>query len=164
MSDQRAPDLSNALPPSWLLAFDGTRLESRLALSAILATVDDEDWPHLAYMSAGEILVRDAQRLYFGAWPQSRSTRNLLDSGRASLQVALDGVVWEARVRVQRCGDAGDEFTVFKGEVMAVRRHAAPYALVESLIGFTLHDPAEVLRRWQKQIDLLRQHAGSDSS
>jgi len=163
MSDPRAPVASDELPPSWLQAFDGARLESKLALSAILATVDDEDWPHLAYMSAGEILVRDARRLYLGAWPQSRSTRNLLDSGRASLQVALDGVVWEARLRVVRGGAAAEDFAVFEGEVMAVRRHAAPYARVESLIGFTLHDSVDVLRRWHRQIELLK-HASSDSS
>lgn len=143
------------LPSTWLGQFDGTRLENKLHVSAVLATVDDEGWPHLAYLSAGEVLARDVRQITFVLWSASRSTANLLRAGRGVLYAEADGAVWETRLTVQRRAHV-TELTVFDAQLTYVRRHAAPYAVVTGLVGFRLQDPAATLERWRRQIERMR--------
>ena len=120
-----------------------------------LATVDEEGWPHLAYLSAGEVLAHDARRITFVLWPTSRSAANVSRAGRSVLHAVADGAVWETRLRSQPRADA-HELSVFDAEVIDVRGHAAPYADVTGLIGYRLHDPTATLERWRRQIDRMR--------
>ena len=143
------------LPSAWISQFDGARLESKLHVSAVLATVDDEGWPHLAYLSAGEVLAHDARQMTFALWSASRSTANLLRTGRGVLYAEADGAVWETRLTVQSRADV-TEPTVFDAQLTYVRRHVAPYAVVTGLVGFRLQDPAATLERWRRQIDRMR--------
>lgn len=143
------------LPSTWLGQFDGTRLENKLHVSAVLATVDDEGWPHLAYLSAGEVLARDVRQITFVLWSASRSTANLLRAGRGVLYAEADGAVWETRLTVQPRAHV-TELTVFDAQLTYVRRHAAPYAVVTGLVGFRLQDPAATLERWRRQIERMR--------
>ena len=76
---------SDDLPSEWASQFDGTRLEDKLHVAAMLATVDAEGWPHLAYLSAGEVLVHSLRRVSVCLWPASRSTANLQRAGRGVL-------------------------------------------------------------------------------
>ena len=164
-----SPDNGSILPEGWLRRFDGERLAGRAGEAAILATVDAEDWPHLAFLSVGEVFAPDTSRLYFATWARSRSTQNLQRHGKASLFVALGGSVWEARLRVRQCNAGTDEaLVVSAGEVIAVREHAAPYASVLGLVSFQLEEVAEAITRWERQIDMLRKYsengAGSTTS
>lgn len=149
-ADLLPPD---ALPGSWLALFDGARLATKLGEAAILATVDEQGWPHLSYLSVGELLADGRERLLFAVWPTSRTAANLLRSGAAALQAALDGAVWEARLAVRRLdgGDALPGLAVFEARVGGVRRHAAPYAEVEGLVRFRLGDEPGTLARWRRQ-------------
>lgn len=143
---------SDPLPSEWISQFDGTHLEHKLNVSAVLATVDAEDWPHLAYLSAGEVLVHDPRRVSVCLWPASRSTANLQRVGRGVLYAAAAGAVWEARlVAVRRA--SSDTPVIFDAEVIEAHRHAAPYAEVTALIGFRLSDPPSTLDRWRRQIE-----------
>jgi hypothetical protein len=143
------------LPAAWVAQFDGTHLDSRLGVSAVLATSDEEGWPHLAYLSAGEVLAHDSQQVSFLLWSQSGSATSLLRTGRGVIHAVADGAVWEARL-ASRPRASADELTVFDARVTDVRRHAAPYAETTSLIGFRLHDPAATLDRWHLQIERMR--------
>ena len=96
------------LPRAWLSQFDGSNLEAKLQVAAVLGTVDDAGWPHLTYLSAGEVLAHGGQRLSFGLWPASRSTANLRRLGHAVLQAVADGAVWETRVVARARADADD--------------------------------------------------------
>jgi hypothetical protein len=150
---------SEELPSAWVSQFDGTDLEDKLHVSAVLATVDAEGWPHLAYLSAGEVLVHSPQRVSVCLWPASRSTSNLQRLGRAVLYAAAAGVVWETKlVAVPRAGT--DTPAIFDADVIEVHRHAAPYAEVTALIGFRLIDPIFTVERWQRQIAQMRDPAG----
>jgi hypothetical protein len=143
------------LPSTWISQFNGANLESKLHVSAVLATVDDAGWPHLAYLSAGDVLAHDALKITLVLWSGSRSTANLLRAGRGVLHAEADGAVWETRLTVQPRADATD-LTVFDAQLTYVRRHAAPYAVVTGLIGFRLQDPTATLERWRRQIDRMR--------
>jgi flavin reductase (DIM6/NTAB) family NADH-FMN oxidoreductase RutF len=147
------------LPHAWLSQFDGSNLENKLHVAAVLGTVDDAGWPHLVYLSAGEVLTHSTHRLSFALWPTSRSTANLRRVGHAVLHAVADGAVWEARLVAQSRADAND-LVVFDAEVIGVHRHAAPYAEVTGLIGFRLNDPASTLDRWRRQIERMREIRG----
>lgn len=140
------------LPPTWINQFDGANLEKKLHVSAVLATVDDEGWPHLAYLSVGEVLAHDARQISLLLWSASRSTANLLRAGRGVLFAEADGAVWETKLVVQPRADI-TELTVFDAQLTDIRRHAAPYAVVTGLVGFRLQDPVATLDRWRRQID-----------
>jgi hypothetical protein len=143
------------LPSTWTTQFDGTDLDGKLQVSATLATVDEDGWPHLSYLSAGEVLAHDSRRMTFLLWSRSRSAAGLLRVGRGVLHAVAEGAVWEARLMSRPRADA-DELTVFDAEVVEVRRHAAPYAETTQLIGFRLHDPAATLERWRRQMERMR--------
>jgi hypothetical protein len=143
------------LPSAWITQFDGANLDRKLDVSAVLGSVDDEGWPHLSYLSAGEMLAHDARRVTFLLWSASRSAANLLRLKQAVLHAVADGAVWETRLISQPRADAA-ELTVFDAQVVEVRRHAAPYAEATGLIGFRLHDPAATLDRWRLQIERMR--------
>jgi hypothetical protein len=135
--------------PDWLARFDGEGLQDKTELAA---TTDAQGWPHMAYLSAGEILARSG-RVSLALWPSSQTAANLQRSGQAILHVGADGVVWEARLRVRPRGvDDDGRAAIFDGEVEGVRRHAAPYADVVSLVSFRLHDPAATLHRWTEKL------------
>ena len=143
------------LPSEWVNQFDGTHLEDKLHVAAMLATVDAEGWPHLAYLSAGEVLVHASRRVSVCLWPTSRTTANLQRVGRGVLYAAAAGAVWEAKfVAVMRAGT--NTPVIFDADVIEVHRHAAPYAEVTALIGFRLSDPPSTVERWRRQIEAMR--------
>jgi hypothetical protein len=146
---------SDDLPSEWVSQFDGTHLEDKLHVAAVLATVDAEGWPHLAYLSAGEVLIHDPRRVSVCLWPASRTTVNLQRVGRGVLYAAAAGAVWETKlVAVLRAGSGTP--VIFDAAVTEVHRHAAPYAEVTALIGFRLSDPPSTVGRWQRQIEQMR--------
>jgi hypothetical protein len=151
------------LPSAWVTQFDGAHLDRKLHVSAVLASTDDEGWPHLSYLSAGEVLAQDARRVTFLLWSASRSAANLLRVSRGVLHAVADGAVWETRLISQPRADA-TEVTVFDAQVIEVRRHAAPYAEATGLIEFHLHDPAATLERWRLQIERMRESRYSAAS
>lgn len=141
----------------WLRPFDGRDLETKLSQAASLATVDAEGWPHLAYLSVGEVLA-EGRKISLALWPTSRTTRNLDREGRAVLHAAFDGAVWQGRLQLSRRGAAEvpGEPVIFAGEVVAVSRHVAPYAEVTGLISYLLKDVSSTLARWELQMQHLR--------
>jgi hypothetical protein len=148
--------MSTPTLPDWLTQFDGEGLPDKVGVAAILGTVDGEGWPHLAYLSAGEILV-EGDRLSLALWPTSQTCANLKRRGQAILHVGAEGVVWEARLSLTPRAEVDQHGTaIFDGEVEAIRRHAAPYADVLCLISFRLHDPAATLQRWAEKLAELR--------
>jgi hypothetical protein len=152
---KRSGAMQPQIPPEFLQAFTGENLDAAAARGAILASVDEEGWPHQAYLSAGEILAHPAG-LSIALWPGSRTTANIGRHGRAVLYAAAEGCIWEARLQLGRRQIAGEGPAIFDGEVVETRRHAAPYAEVVSLLDFRLLDRQDTLKRWATQIALLR--------
>jgi hypothetical protein len=143
------------LPSEWASQFDGAHLEDKLHVAAMLATVDAEGWPHLAYLSAGEVLVHAPGRVSVCLWPASRTTANLQRVGRGVLYAAAAGAVWEAKfVAILRAGS--NTPVIFDADVTEVHRHAAPYAEITALVGFRLSDPPSTVERWRRQIEEMR--------
>jgi hypothetical protein len=73
------------------------------------------------------------------------------------LQGAADGSVWEARFVAKPRASIDEQIIVFDADVVDVRQHSAPYAEVTGLVGFQLKDPVSTVKRWQRQIERMRQ-------
>ena len=144
------------LPETWATLFDGDRLEEKLAVSALLATVDAEGWPHVSFLSAGEVLAIDPQRLMLTLWGQSATATNMQRTSRAAFFAVADGAVMEARLAIGKGQADGEGRMTFPARLTALRPHRAPYAEVKGLIAFQLHDPVGVLERWRRQIAAMR--------
>jgi len=140
---------------AWAAYFDGHDLDSKLRSGAILATTDADDWPHLAYLSAGEVLAHNSSSLSLALWPASRTTANIGRNGGAVLHVACSGQVYELRLAAVR-RPSRSRLAIFDVRILETVPHHAPYATVCGLIDYDLHDPAETLQRWKLQIAELR--------
>ena len=139
----------------WMAQFNGEALASKVGVSALLVSHAADGWPHVAYLSCGEILALPPDRVRLGLWPGSGSALAIAASGRACLHAAVAGVVWEARLRT--VGRARtDPLFMTEMEVVETVVHRAPYARVEAMIGFVLSDPDQAVTRWQEQMARLR--------
>src|SRR5882757_4887427 len=107
------------LPAAWVVQFNGTDLETKLHVAAVLGTVDDAGWPYLAYLSVGEVLAHSSQRLSVALWPSSHSTANLQRVGRGAIHAVADGAIWEARL-IARPREGVNELVVFDAEIVEV--------------------------------------------
>jgi hypothetical protein len=148
---------STALPAQIARYLDGSDLLAKTQALRV-STVDAEGWPHASLLSAGDMLATPSGRIRFVVFPQSTTTANLIRDGRATMTLSLDGGMCELRMNCHRLAHASTEIPLafFEAELVDVRMHKAPYAVVSGGITFTLHEPESVLLRWQKQIAAMK--------
>jgi hypothetical protein len=152
-----APTTSRRIPDGVADYLDGSGLLAKTQ-ALRLATVDAEGWPHAALLSAGDVVVMPSGRIRFALFPQSNMTSNLEREGRLTISLALDGGMYELRLRSHRLTNRTPDvpLALFEADLEAVRHHVAPYANVTGGVTFVLHDPQAVLPRWHRQIAALR--------
>ena len=124
-----------------------------------LSTVDADSWPHIALLSAGEILVLPNGYIRLIIFPSSGTATNIGRDGRSTLTMPLDRGICEIRMRMRKLGEskaAGVALAIFEGQVECIHKHLSRYADVESGLTFSLHEPEVVLARWYRQIAVLR--------
>jgi pyridoxamine 5'-phosphate oxidase-like protein len=80
--------LGPAVPDRLLSRLIGPVASAPTDLAIVLATADPYGWPHPALLSYAEILALDTARLRVGLHADSRSSRHLKESGRATLVFA----------------------------------------------------------------------------
>jgi Pyridoxamine 5'-phosphate oxidase len=150
----------NAVPAEVAHYLDGSDLLAKKQ-ALRLSTVDAAGWPHASLLSAGDMVVLPSGLIRFAIFPESATAANLMRDGRLTLTLALDGGMWELRLRTRQLAHSMPEvpLTMFEAEVVTTRVHVAPYATVTSGITFALHEPQAVLPRWQRQIAALRNAA-----
>ncbi len=137
--------------------FDGEHLLEKLQ-AIPLSTVDADGWSRVSLLSVGEIVFRRDEGFRFCIFPQSGTAANLVRDGRATLSMALEGGMWQVRLRATAYDHdmAEGSLAFFKATIESARLHAAPYAEITSGITFSLHEPSAVLPRWQRQVTTAR--------
>ncbi|SDA16355.1 hypothetical protein SAMN05216315_107102 [Nitrosospira sp. Nsp18] len=124
-----------------------------------LFTVDSDGWPHVALLSAGEILVLPDGHIRLIIFPSAGTATNMAHDGRSTLTMPLDRGMCEIRMKMRKLGEskaAGVALAIFEGQVQRIHKHLSRYADVESGLTFSLHEPEAVLARWYRQIAVLR--------
>jgi hypothetical protein len=137
--------------------YDGTSLDEKASTAAYLVTIGEDDWPHAAMISVGELLIGSNRRAALAIWAHSQTTRNLIRTCRAVLLVVLSGRAVGAQLRLYRTDevDGIEGLQIFTGNVELAFADAAPYASLTSAVKFRLHSPADGIARWRRTLDVL---------
>ncbi|HEV7664153.1 MAG TPA: pyridoxamine 5'-phosphate oxidase family protein [Chloroflexota bacterium] len=156
--------LGSELPDLLRQLLDGAAVaacsEEDLNPAFLLVTADEAGWPHLAMLSLGELVAVDPHTLRAGLWLNSTTTRNLGRDGRALLAVVAEGNGYYVRLTASRGADLDlgpdGRLAYFVLHIDEVLLDAAEYATLTSGVTFRLHQPKDVLPRWQHAIAALR--------
>lgn len=143
----------NSLPSMVVERLSGDALDEGEALCLSVAGTDG--WPHLALLSAGEVLAVSPTELRLALHAGSGTTAGLEASGRALLLVAHDGAAVAARLTARPLGTAeiaGVDLARFAATVEDVALHRAPYAHFESGPRFRLTERDATLARWRETL------------
>jgi hypothetical protein len=152
--------LGSQLPDKLQSLFAGTDLASGIGETFLLLTTGEDGWPHMAMLSVGELLLGDPSTLRSALWLHSTATRNLTRERRGLLAVVQDGAGYYLRCQALRGADLdlGEDgrLAYFELKIQDVLEDAVNYAVLTSGMTFKLHNPDQVLARWQKTVDALR--------
>jgi hypothetical protein len=140
-------------------------LAGRLGAAILIATPDEEGWPHPAMLSYGDVVAVDACRIRLAIHPASRTAANLRRRGQLTLCCVEAGLVYyvKAAVQVEEDPMAGmPHLARFAATVRTVladepRPDSEAGAVVTEGIRFAVGRPAgAVLRDWETVVQRLR--------
>jgi hypothetical protein len=137
----------------------GTELESAVGTTFELITVDEQNWPHVALLSVGEILATGPSSLRLALWPSSGTAANLSRAGRALLTFVHDHRYYKLRLTATQTDSpaAGSmALAAFLVTVVEIQVDEVPYATVTGGITFELADAAATVSRWSDTLEALR--------
>jgi len=137
---------------------NGDDLDARVGLTLELITVDDDGWPRVALLSAGEVLALDPSTVRLALWPASRTTANLERTGQGLVAFVHAGAAQRVGLRARRLADlpGAPARAAFEARVASARRDEVGYARLLGGITFDLPDGAEVVGRWRATVAALR--------
>lgn len=142
----------------WL---DGSNLANKQGDAMMLLTVTTDHWPHVAMISAGEILALDRQQLRLALWPDTTTTGNMIRTEKATLAAFVGGQAHYVRLLVTQLPELPDaEYprVHFAASVAASRTDTARYADILTGVTIRLKNPPQVLQRWEKVLEELVKH------
>jgi hypothetical protein len=150
---------SDALPEALRRRLDGRDLGDKVGETFLLCTVGEPGWPHVAMLSAGELLAVSPRELRVALHEGSGTSANVERTGRATLLAVLDGAAWTVRldaVPLGRHRAGGIELRLLSAKVAEVTEHRVPYAELETGVRFRLTDAGGALARWRETLTALR--------
>jgi flavin reductase (DIM6/NTAB) family NADH-FMN oxidoreductase RutF len=137
---------------------DGTGLAEKVGTTLLLVTVGDDDWPHIAMLSPGEVLVTEDDGLALALHASSGTCRNLRRDGRALVSVVAEGVAYRIRIRAQHVPEPplpGAD-ALFTAGVERIDEDRVGYARVLHGTTYELVDEERTVERWTAKLDRLR--------
>jgi hypothetical protein len=150
--------LGAAVPDALAQRLDGSDPAAEEGFTPLLVTVDAEGWPHIALLSAGEVLIVD-QRIRMALWARSTATEDLDRSGRGLVYAVVGDDALGLRVKCHRGPDIdepGTRLATFECRVEDAFSDKVGYAELRSGITFVLVRPDRDLARWKRTISALR--------
>jgi hypothetical protein len=155
--------LGKALPVNLMDLLTGHDLAQREGLTLLLVTTALDGWPHVAMLSAGEVLATGPSEVRLALWPGSGTTANLAQSGRSLLMIVAGNASYYVRLAARRGGDLSlsqGPRAFFVATVEDVLEDVVSYAEITSGIGFRLKQPAVVLAAWTETVAAMRSAPG----
>ncbi|ANS76711.1 hypothetical protein AWM70_20770 [Paenibacillus yonginensis] len=140
------------LPAEVRQLLSGSSLADKIGEAMILTTVSEDGWPHTAMLSVGEVVSCDSRTVRLGLWPGTVTSGNMTRTGKALLVVVYRGKVSYIKLKVKPLPDLQESVHPrkrYEAEVVQVKQDSAKYAEIISGIQIALHDPADVLNRWE---------------
>jgi hypothetical protein len=142
-----------------LALLDGRRLEERVGDTFILCTTDADCWPHIALLSAGEVLAHEDGEIRLALWPNTAATRNLTANGRALLAIIGRRRCLYLRLDCRRGPDirpVSGLLASFAGRIERAMEDEVGYALITSGVRFDVHDEPKIVDGWARTVAALR--------
>jgi hypothetical protein len=152
--------LGAVIPDGLAARLDGSDPAAQGGFTMLLVTTDVDGWPHVAMLSAGEVLIH-GERLWMALWPRSTATERLQGSGRGLIYAIVDDEALSLRLSCRsRPGPGeGPGLTVFGCAVEEAFSDRVGYAEITSGISFELRRPERDIPRWERTIAELRRIA-----
>lgn len=155
--------IGKALPANLMDLLAGHDLARREGLTLLLVTTAPDGWPHVAMLSAGEVLAMVPSEVRLALWPGSGTTGNLAHSGRSLMMIVAGNASYYVRLAARRGGDLSlghGPRAFFVATVEDVLEDVVGYAEITSGIEFRLKEPATVLAAWTEAVAAMRSAPG----
>ncbi|PQP80084.1 hypothetical protein C0Q44_29075 [Paenibacillus sp. PCH8] len=140
----------------WL---NGMNLEHKQHEAMQLLTVCEDQWPHQAMISIGEVIAVSPNQLRLALWQGTQTSMNMSKTGKATLIAVHGHQLLHIRLEVSMLPEikgAVHPRDRFEAHVVHIRVDHAPYAEITSGITFQLKDELEAITRWKETIEELR--------
>lgn len=134
---------------------DGKGLEHKQHEAMMLLTVTEDQWPHIAMVSVGEVIALDEGNLRLALWPGTTTTGNLIRTGKATLAVFIGGKAHYVRLSLEHLPALPEARHVrerFAAQVFAAREDSAQYADILTGVTVRLKEPESVINRWKETV------------
>jgi len=92
--------VGDQLPDDLYQRLLGNDLEQSAEKVILLATVDEGGWPHLAMLSYFEVIAKDRRNLRLATYKNSRTTRNMRTTGKATISIIDERTVYYVKGNV----------------------------------------------------------------
>lgn len=152
--------LGAKVPESLRPLLDGHDLEGSAGLTLLLLTTGESGWPHVAMLSAGEVLATAGAEVRLALWAGSHTTANLERTGKATLMAVVPPATYYLRLVAggppREASVGGHPRAVFVTEVEEALEDVVAYAEVTSGIRFDLPDREKVLAAWRGNLEAMR--------
>jgi hypothetical protein len=157
--------IGDSLPDTVLSLLDGERLADSEGLTLLLVSLAPDGWPHIAMLSAGEVLATRPREVRLALWPGTSTSDNLERRAQGVLMVVAGGASYYARLAAHRGTDllipAGRR-AFFVASVEEVLQDIVGYAEITSGIGFRLKQPEKVVPLWEETVAAMRSAAAPE--
>lgn len=127
----------------------------------LVTTVDEDGWPRQMMLSHYEVVAKDQSNLLMLTYADSKSSKNLLRNGMASLLFLDEEMSYYVRVRCSLDGtkiDEAESEILFRATVVEVLEDRYPTTKITSGIRFVGFDPGMTeesrKRVFQRLVDL----------
>lgn len=139
--------------------FNGEQLEDKQHEAMMLETVSEDGWPHTAMISVGEIVAMDYSHLRLALWPNTKTTLNIIRTGKAMVVLFYKGracYLTLSLTRLPQPPNPKHDLIRFEAELTHIKEDLAKYAEITSGVQINLKDSNSVLKRWEETINELR--------
>lgn len=147
------------LPKELYELLDGRNLITKQHEAMMLMTVTEEQWPHTAMISVGEIVALDPKHVRLAMWSGTTTTRNMIRSEKATLVLFYLGKAYYIKLLLRLLPvlpAAKHPRERFEAEIVSARADTAQYADITSGVQVDLKEADDVLRRWHETLLELR--------
>ncbi|MCY4371663.1 MAG: pyridoxamine 5'-phosphate oxidase family protein [bacterium] len=148
------------LSPELLNLLDGKDLDSKVGETILLLTVSDSGWPHLAMLSAGELLATRPGEVRIALWKGTTTGNNLRRTSKGTLALVHGGASHYIELEVTGTADlrvGSKSLDYFACRVTKALSDAVGYATLTSGIRFELPRRDDVVSRWERTVAAMRE-------
>ncbi|WP_436945759.1 pyridoxamine 5'-phosphate oxidase family protein [Staphylococcus xylosus] len=130
---------------------NGKQLAQKQHIAMVLQSITSEGYPHSAMVSVGEVIALDSEHLRIALWPQTQTSISLAEKRKSNLIIIYNNMVSYLELDITLLPSLDNEVyerTRFEATIKSIKQDIAKYADITSGITVEMHEPEQVLNRW----------------